>query len=490
MTDIYAQLGISPDGITALDAPKAAEVTHSVSTCLFRNEAGDADMLISQVDGKLIYDFTAESWFIWDGVHWQQDLTRQAERIVRSLSEVYDAEASKQESAEASKPYRHRAFLLRTKSRPERVLHIAASSLGITADSWNNDPYILGVGNGLVDLRTGDFRPATPADMIRVHSPIEWTGLETPCPVWIETLKGIFNDDLPLISYLWRNLGYSISGLTSENILNILVGNGQNGKSTIASVLYHVLGGGYFVSCMADELMQSDNEHGKGEANAFLYGLRDKRVLFAKESRQGDRLDAGLVKSLTGSDTVTARTLFQKQFTEFEPTHKVFLMTNEPPHISGDDHALWLRVKPVDFPNSYVEKPTLPNERRKDGTLLDKLKAESSGILAWLVRGFLEYQKHGGLVEPACVTQATAAYRQDEDTFGQFLDEYITYDPAQATETELVYCKYLNFSTDIGESKPMSKPALTRKLVKRFGKEIVKPGDGHGKGKAYRVILK
>ena len=59
---------------------------------------------------------------------------------------------------------------------------------------------------------------------------------------------------------------------------------------------------------------------------------------------------------------------------------------------------------------------------KRDRCLGDKLRAEADGILAWMVRGCLDWQKQG-LGEPQDVVTATAQYRLEEDIVGQFITD-------------------------------------------------------------------
>src|SRR5262249_2461080 len=71
---------------------------------------------------------------------------------------------------------------------------------------------------------------------------------------------------------------------------------------------------------------------------------------------------------------------------------------------------------------------TLIPDDQADKAMQDKLKAELPGILAWCVRGCLDWQRTG-LGEPPEVTQATAGYKKESDVIGQFLDEETERDP-------------------------------------------------------------
>ncbi len=72
-----------------------------------------------------------------------------------------------------------------------------------------------------------------------------------------------------------------------------------------------------------------------------------------------------------------------------------------------------------------------------DVHLVDKLKEEWSGILAWCVEGCLEWQRIG-LAAPKAVTEATESYLESEDILGEWLNEKCERAAnAQATSTEL-----------------------------------------------------
>src|SRR5207249_4861041 len=97
----------------------------------------------------------------------------------------------------------------------------------------------------------------------------------------------------------------------------------------------------------------------------------------------------------------------RQDFFEFQPTWKIFLAANHRPTVRGTDHAVWRRIKLVPF------EVTIPKDEQ-DKHLLTKLRAEWPGILAWAIRGCLDWQREG-LGEPDEVRAATAAYRAQQD---------------------------------------------------------------------------
>jgi len=84
----------------------------------------------------------------------------------------------------------------------------------------------------------------------------------------------------------------------------------------------------------------------------------------------------------------------------------------------------------VKFPLSFVSNPKEPHERKAEEGLAEKLKSLASGILAWMIRGYLECQAQNGLNPPEEVLEATSEYRREEDTIGEFIEDCCVVDGA------------------------------------------------------------
>ena len=201
-------------------------------------------------------------------------------------------------------------------------------------------------------------------------------------------------------------IGYSLTGDTGEQCLFILYGSGANGKSTFLQAASFMCGD-YSQQTPTETLLVKK----KGSIPNDVARLKGARLVTASEAEEGQCLVESLIKQMTGQDTLSARFLHQEWF-EFEPTHKIFLGTNHKPVIKGTDHAIWRRIKLIPF------DVTIPEEER-DNRLLSKLRDELPGILAWAVRGCLDWQEHG-LGEPSKVKSATQDYRSEMDALAQF----------------------------------------------------------------------
>jgi putative DNA primase/helicase len=229
--------------------------------------------------------------------------------------------------------------------------------------------------------------------------------------------------------------------------------------------LVNVLGTDYCIGIQTDALMENRNGYGESP-RPFLVNMRNKRLVLASEGREGQTLDSGLIKQLTGDKYITARALFQNPVT-FRLTAVIFLITNHPPQIRGDDLAIWRRILRIPFTQRFVENPQQPNEQKMDKNQVEKLRQEYPGILSWLVRGCLAWQAQG-LNPPDVVTKSTNAYQVEEDLVSTFIKERLIEVPGYETKSGEIYKEYVRWSEAYGYLL-MTGKAFAVQIAKRFG---------------------
>lgn len=462
-----------------------------LSQFLERNEQGDAELFAKLFEDKVLFDHSDKQWYLWNGRQWVPDKTGQVHLMVTNQTAAEYIDGAKSErlngNHDLSQQYSQRARLLGSRRRIDNVLSLASflSGLALDGSEWDLPPMILPVSNGLIDLETGEFREMRPSDYVRHYAPVEWHGLDFPAPIWEEAVLKIFNDDTALASFMQRLFGYAITGNTREQVLPIFWGEGANGKSTIKDVLSNVLGNDICSETQTDSLM----DVGKGDGNAprpFLYALRGKRLVWANEAKEGQRLNTGLVKQLTGDHFITARTLHSKPV-RFSQTYKIILITNECPRLSsgGDDPAMWRRVLRIPFNTRFVDQPQRPSEWKRDKDLDAKLRPEYPGILAWLVRGCLQWQEQG-LNPPVSVIESTNKYREDEDLIGQFVADCLLVGDGREVASAALHKEYIRWCESNGY-KPISSAGFSRRMTRKFGQTTVKNVAGNPQ-RVYRNV--
>ena len=209
------------------------------------------------------------------------------------------------------------------------------------------------------------------------------------------------------MAYVQTAVGYSLTGLTSEQCFFVLHGLGDNGKTKLMETIKALMGD-YATQTPTETFLVKGRG---GQIPNDIAALRGARLVTSVEVDAGRHLSEALIKQVTGEDEVTARFLYKELFT-FKPQFKLWLATNHKPVIRGSEHAIWRRIRLIPF---TVKIP----EAEQDKTLGNKLLSELPGILNWALEGCRLWQAEG-LTAPAAVQAATQEYREEMDVLGDF----------------------------------------------------------------------
>jgi putative DNA primase/helicase len=323
------------------------------------------------------------------------------------------------------------------------------SSIFIRHDELDRDPWLLNCNNGTLDLRTGQLREHRREDLITKLAPVDFDPIAT-APTFEAFLRDILPSE-PVRRFVQRVIGYALNGTTEEHKLPIFYGCGANGKGTLLNVILDVVGD-YGMQAANELLMARQNSHPTDQADLF-----GKRFVTNQETEEGQRLNESLVKQMTGGDRIRARRM-REDFWQFEPTHTLFLATNHKPIIRGTDNAIWRRLRLVPF---TVEIP----EDKQDRKLPARLREELPGILAWAVRGHMDWLRNG-LGEPEEVKAATSAYRSEMDMLKDFIEDRCVVNADMRVVAGELYEAYESWCVTNGE-RELSQTVFGKKLTER-----------------------
>jgi len=393
-------------------------------------------------------------WLVWDGKRWAIDAERRIDAMAKDVAKEVLGQAG---LLLQSLSYPEQRELLRFAQGTANERGVAAmislarseGGIAILPDRLDAEPWALNCANGTLDLRTGELREHDRADLLTKLCPTEYApGAEGACPLWEQAVERIFGQNADLCGFVQRLLGVAIVGSVSEHILPIFWGDGCNGKSVLLETILDVLGSDYACKMSSDVLLASKNNRHPTE-KADLHG---KRLVVASETDDGRRLSEGLLKELTGGDTIKARRM-REDFWEFDPSHTFVMLTNHRPVVRGTDHGIWRRLCLVPFAQTFWDADrgeTGDPELRADKRLREKLRAEYPGILRWLVDGCLQWQR-SGLREPDEVRSATEEYRSSQDTLGAFIADCCVTGKAYTAKASAVYAAYVHWCQENGE---------------------------------------
>lgn len=407
-----------------------------------------------------------EQWTIYEDGRWHLDsgdgVRRLAQNLVQELPElegflVQDQEGFHKWAAKQRSDARIKAMVSQASSMAE---------IGVKMGEFDANAMLLNCLNGTVDLTSGELLPHDPEHLLMEQANVDWDP-DATCPMWEHYLARVMPAEQERL-FLQRVTGYSITGDTSEQAVFIHYGFGANGKSVYLEVVGRLLSS-YSLSVDSSTLLERKHERSASEDIARMKG---KRFLRTSETNVGRRLNESQVKILAGGDDmINARHLYRNSF-DFKPTGKIHLATNHIPQISNAP-SIWRRLHVLGWD---VEIPT----QEQDQYLAQRILAhERAGVLAWMVRGCLEWQQLR-LSPPESIRMRTETYRHEQDPLSEFVTECLKEaEKGSLEKTDRIYQVYRLWCDGSG-NRAMSRKALTMALQER--------GFEAGRNSTYRGI--
>lgn len=423
-------------------------------------DMGNARRFVASFGHMVRYVHVWGAWLIWDGMRWRRDevgaVADLAKRTVKSMwAEVGDIEDD-----DARKEFIKWIYRSEGAARLIALLEVAKSEPEIARhhSKFDSNPWLFNCLNGTLDLKSGMLRPHAQSDLITKLAPVEYRKGAT-LPLWDKFLRDTTGGEAQLRDFLQRAVGYTLTGVTDEEKLFFAHGPSRTGKSTFFEALKSALGD-YAQTADFETFLARPQVGGIRNDIADLLG---SRFVASVEVDDGKRLAQGLMKVLTGSDTIKARHLYKEAFS-FVPTFKLWLAANDAPKVDASDGGMWNRILRIPF----VHVPERRDPRVK-ATLRDPSKA-GAAILAWAVEGCLRWQAEG-LGVPELVQEATDAYRADMDPLKDWLADCCELEADAWTSAAAIRESYNNWCKVYGERFPLN----GNKLAKALGDHGVTP---------------
>lgn len=428
-------------------------------------DLGNAERLEKYFGDELRHCPERGGWFVWDGRRWRQDdasVRRMAQEAVRRIY----LEAAQSDDRDVGEELVEWAQRSESRRALDAMVSLAEvrETIAAEADAFDAHPFLLNAPNGVVDLKTGKLRPHVRSEL---HTKVTGAAYDPAArsEAWEQFLHDVTGGDREVQGFLQAAVGYSLTGDTREDKLFFVYGPTRTGKSTFLSTVRAVLGD-YARGADFDVFLQ-DRFAGGGSPKPELVHLVGSRMVVSVEVQDGAQLAEGLVKSLTGGDTMTVRALYRAPF-EFRPTFKLWLAANDPPHVRREDEAMWKRILRVPF-DVTISRP--------DPSLKQRLLTEEArrAVLAWAVEGCVRWQKDG-LNVPQRVIDSTESYREEMDPTSDFFSlACIFEDGAKVTRKELRE-EYESVCREVG-ARPLGARRFAQALRDHLGRFGFDPND-------------
>lgn len=433
------------------------------------DDSGNIDFFIDFFGDYVLYNTDQNVFYYWTGRLWRLDKEKRimlwiqiAMRIRRDYTLKKLENESGRSNADALRSHvqkccNQRAF--------KAIYEGIQCRLNCKDTKFDAHPQLLNVLNGTIDLKTGDLNEHNKNNFLTMMATTRYSPTEKS-QLFKDFLIDTFAEK-ELIEYVQCLFGYCLTGETKEQAAFFFHGNGANGKSTLLSLVRYVMND-YAAVIPAKVLTGIEKTNA---ATSELAQLPHKRLVCCSELNCTDALNEGKIKNISGGETLAARAMYGHAFT-YNPEFKCIVDTNYLPEISGTDYGIWRRLNVIPFEHT-VSKENL------NKNLLAELKLQESAVLAWLVKGAVNYYKNG-MKSVTAVEKATKQYRKSQDSLNAFLDACVQKSKGSEVRARTLYNAYLTFCAE-NFLKPLTET--------KFGKDISTLGFEKAKDKISRKYV-
>jgi putative DNA primase/helicase len=434
-------------------------------------DVGNGRRLVDAYGGAIRYTPNL-GWFHWDGQYWKPDAEEiEMRELSKKISPIIASEVSNHGPSDDQKKIDlvKWANQAKSNSRINSMIVSANSDPRVVVDIslWDGNPQLLGVANGVVDLKTGELMRGRPDLHITKRAPVNYTpGLRNVR--WEQFIDFATGGDKELQDWIQRAVGYTLTGLSNQDVMFLVYGPAGSGKNTFVETIFEALGSEQYAGILPSNELAATGNNIKSSSEYYMAALRGKRMIWVDELPESERINENQVKALTGSSTLNGRNPGGEPFS-FKAQGKLWVTTNHRPIINDD--AMWRRLRPIPWLN-VAENP--------DPDLKAYLVDPEGGlpaVLSWAVEGAIKYlgsSARDPLGWCTAVRESADIYRKNEDRIGIFLDEETQESPDTGVLVKSLYTIYRMWSEERGE-RPMTQIAFQRKLTDR-GLQIVGQG--------------
>ncbi len=412
----------------------------------------------------------AKVWMLWDGSRWIEDKLGAVNEMCKQIAVDLHEEAKNLPNNNEYKILKGSLFAhaKQTQNNPLKILPMASSDPKITIkeEDFDTNDYLLPCVNGLVDLKTGEFTDHDPSKFYTKQVKAKFDP-NAQSNIWNEFISFFTDGDKEVEQFLARLYGgVGLIGANPEQKMIMLLGKGQNGKSSFNEVMQHLMSD--YSDVIRKEVIMSRSNRDYRQDIADLKGAR---FITVTEPEKGSKLNGNLIKDMTGGDTIKGRQNYQDSET-FKVKGLISLASNWEPELEQGDEALERRI--IIYRHNGVV-----SSDKKDPYLVKKINDRSDAVLAWLYKGRMDYiecikQKDQGLITDALKTpdkikDMTKDFMCRKDIFKSFLIDECELGEKFQIQAESLYNIYSSYCYKNTE-KPMGSRTFYEVVANQFGK--------------------
>lgn len=390
------------------------------------------------ISRKQWYEFRKHRWVSCDcGYTLRNKLSEEVSREFSLVAEHFEQKAAKDEENKDKHMQYHKqlmdiAFRFQTRRFLDNVMHECCPFFYEPdfESALDEKPHLIGFENGVYDLQDMTFREGRPDDMITLSTKTPFVHIDDIEDVCDEEDRNVVREIETFFSqvlvndnvreYFLTMLASFLHGDIKNERFHIFTAGGSNGKSKTIE-LFERSFGEYCVKLPVALLTQK--RAASNSATSEIARTKGKRFACLQEPGEDEKLNIGLLKELSGGDTILARALYREPV-EFKPQFKLVLVCNHLPNVPAQDYGTWRRIRVIQFLSKFCEEPKQDNEFPVDIDLSRKITRWRRYFLPFLIEKYYPlYSKDFKLKEPEEILTYTNQYKQASDVVAVFIKD-------------------------------------------------------------------
>lgn len=367
-----------------------------------QNDHGNAKHFVDLFGDDIKYVDSRRGWTLWDGERWHRDLDEKlasrAFSVIEKRQKAFAQSIPRDDATSIKRAEVWRKWGLKSGNASQiknalalsKTLYVEDRPVALSGKEFDVRPNLLGCENGILVLDDNPYlRKARKEDYVTYNTHVPYVPWDTESAHEAGMLEGFkmwqnyldtFLPDRKLRHFIQKVMGHLIIGENPEKLIVFVYGPHDTGKSTMLGGISSALGD-YFGTVDANLFKNRD-------LNPNLIRAVPLRVAGMSEI-DGTRLDASMVKRLTGNDKVTAEAKFSNEIFEGRPQFTTVIACNSEPNIVGADEAVQERILVLPF------EYQISNDKKRYDRQVDIERNSGVAVLSWLVEGWKMYCREG-----------------------------------------------------------------------------------------------
>jgi phage/plasmid-associated DNA primase len=297
-------------------------------------------------------------------------------------------------------------------------------------DRLDSNQNLIAFKNGVWDLDNALFRPSHPSDMCSLSVGYPYDNISRPdIRKKIEEYFCKLHPNKDQRMYVIKTLARQLYGDSGNELFHIHAGykgSAGNGKTKFFEVLELALGD--YIKKFKVELLVTKQRVDANKPSPEYDAFKGRRILYCSEPNADEKLHSGVLKELTGGETITYRMLYSNIQHTYRPQFKLHIMTNDTPKIDGGDEGVKRRIRKLDYVSRFVDADQVDESKHyymKDLRFTKDFYDKKEYRLEFLKYILSFYDKSYGFEMPDIIKQQCQEYIEDNNVIAAFVDEYL-----------------------------------------------------------------